>query len=266
MSDLVKNSNGLAVSVRGVNFSYVLRGGSLLQVLKDMSFTVGYGEVAGLVGRNGVGKTTLLEVLRGTLVPQKGEVQVGPTLVAVGGGNRQKPCVAMISQRPDAGLAPTMTVYENYAVAIGHGRFALHWGYSNRSQKACRDLMARAGMGVEDKCYEQVRFLSGGQQQAVSVLLALQSPDRLLLMDEPTAALDPFAAERLLDLAVLEMKRVRGAILLVSHRLRDVAQRCSRIMVLERGGISRDIDCSLSRVTEQELLAFMANSVRESER
>jgi putative ABC transport system ATP-binding protein len=232
----------------------------MLGVLKDISFTVGYGEVVGLVGRNGVGKTTLLEVLRGTLPPQKGEVRVGQTLVAIGGNHRQTPSVAMISQRPDAGLTPTMTVYENYVIAIGHGMSALQWAYSNRMKNACRDLMARASMGIEHKCHEQSRFLSGGQQQAVSLLLALEAPERLLLMDEPTAALDPFAAATLLDLAISEIRRVHGAVLLVSHRLRDVAERCSRILVLHDGHITREINCALTRVTEQELLVFIANA------
>jgi putative ABC transport system ATP-binding protein len=261
MSDLLKEQTDAVVSVRGVDFSYVRRDGSLLGVLKHMSFTIGYGEVVGLVGRNGAGKTTLLEVLRGTLPPQKGEVQVGMALVAIGGNHRQKPSVAMISQRPDAGLAPTMTVYENYAIAIGHGMSGLRWAYSKRTESACRDLMARAGMGIEDKAHEQARFLSGGQQQAVSVLLALESPERLLLMDEPTASLDPFAAKTLLDLAVSEIERVRGAILLVSHRLRDIVERCSRIFVLDNGTITRDINCFVAPVTEQELLASMASSV-----
>jgi putative ABC transport system ATP-binding protein len=260
MSDIVSSSNRFAISVQGVDFSYVRRDGSFLAVLKNLSLTVEYGEIVGLVGRNGVGKTTVLEVLRGTLVPQKGTVRVGQTLVARGGSHHHKPSVALISQRPDEGLNPTMTVYENYAIATGHKRSALQWAYYKRMRDACHDLMERAGMGIEDKCNEQTRFLSLGQQQAVSVLLALEPPEHLLLMDEPTAALDPFAAERLLDLALSEVERVHGAVLLVSHRLGDVTERCSKIFVMSEGAISRNVNnCATTRVTEEELLASMAN-------
>lgn len=260
----MKDSSETAVSLRDVDFAYPRRDGSLLDILKHMSFSVACGEIVGLVGRNGAGKTTLLEVLRGTLTPQQGEVRIGQTVVASGGNQSQRPSVAMISQRPDAGLAPTMTVYENYAISVSRGVQPLRWAYSKRQEAGCRDLMVRAGMGIEDKCHEQVRFLSSGQQQALSVLLALQSPDRLLLMDEPTASLDPFAADRLLDLSISEIKRVRGAILLVSHRLRDVADRCQRVLVLRNGSVSLDIDCESTPVTEEELLSAIANSAERT--
>jgi putative ABC transport system ATP-binding protein len=255
MSDVIDSLNQFVITVQSVDFSYIRRDGSFLTVLKNLNLKVEYGEIVGLVGRNGVGKTTVLEVLRGTLVPQKGEIWVGRTLVASRGSHHQKPSVALISQRPDEGLNPTMTVYENFAIATGHKRPALQWAYSSRMKDACRDLMERAGMGIEDKCHEQTRFLSLGQQQAVSVLLALEAPEHLLLMDEPTAALDPFAAQRLLDLAFTEVERVHGAVLLVSHRLADVTERCSRIFVLSEGTITRNIvNCSGARVTEGELL------------
>jgi putative ABC transport system ATP-binding protein len=234
-------------------------------VLKNLNIEIPRGQVVGLVGRNGAGKTTLLEILRGSLVPQGGEVHVGRTAVSAAGRLLKQPSVAIISQNPDAGLAPTMTVYENYAIAVGHELSQLQWAYSKQAEDRCRELLARAGMGLEDKCRDQTRFLSAGQQQAISVLLALQTPDSVLLMDEPTAALDPFAAERILDLAISETKRIGGSIILISHRLRDVAERCSRILVLRDGGISCDIDCSVSRVTEQELLSSMANSKRQAE-
>ena len=250
-----------AISLEEVGFAYHRQDSSLLHVLEDTHFSIPYQQVVGLVGRNGAGKTTLLEILRGTLIPQKGKVKVGKLLVSTNGKLIKRSTAALISQNPSVGLAPTLTVYENFLIATEQKSNSLHWAYSKSTESACIKLLAKANMSLEDKCHEQVRFLSGGQQQALSILLALQSPDRILLLDEPTASLDPFVAKKIMDIATDEVRKVKGAILLVSHRLRDVVEICSRIIVLKNGVISNDIDCTTDgKITEQDLLAIMSES------
>jgi len=249
--------DGYAIRVEDVTFAYRLQGGVRFGVLHGTTFTVPYGQNVGLVGRNASGKSTLLSILRGFLVPESGEVQIGSALVSIRGRLVNRPRVSLISQRAEAGLAPTMTVFENYVLTADNGAIGLTWAYSKRMKERCRLLLSKAEMGLEDKLDEQVRFLSGGQQQALSVLLAIEYPEAVLLLDEPTAALDAFAGTRVLDLALSEMKARKGAIVLVSHRVRDITERCQRIIVLQGGVITADINNEDLHLTEENLMAMM---------
>lgn len=249
--------DGCAVRMQDVMFAYRLQGGARFDVLNGTTFTIPYGQNVGLIGRNASGKSTLLSILRGFLVPESGDVQIGSAVVSTKGRLVNRPKVSLISQRADAGLAPTMTVFENYALTAGDGVTGLKWAYSKRVKEQCRRLLSKAGMGLEDKVDEQVRFLSGGQQQALSVLLAIEYPEAVLLLDEPTAALDAFVAERVLNLAFSEMRSRRGTVVLVSHRVRDVAERCQRVIALQGGVITSDLDNTDLCLTEEDLMTLM---------
>jgi putative ABC transport system ATP-binding protein len=250
---------GNAVAVSGVRFSYRLQGEKRLRVFEGINLAVGYREIVGVVGRNGSGKSTLLELIRGGRIPDEGEVFVGGVHVASGGRILKHPVVSIISQSPDAGLAPTMTVYENYVTAKGFHGLGLRWAYNHGRVEQCRGLLALAGMSLETKVDEQVRFLSSGQQQALSVMLALDSPAPIVLMDEPTASLDPVAAQHVLDLACAGIVGRGGSVILVSHRLRDVVERCDRIFLLQGGRVSKEFDMHRSGAKEEELLRLLVN-------
>lgn len=250
--------NGCAIRVQDVTFAYRLQGGVRFEVLKGMTFAVPYAQSIGLVGRNASGKSTLLSIIRGFLVPDSGEIQIGSEVVCRNGSLVNRPRVSLISQRADAGLAPTMTVFENYMLTASLGAAGMRWTYSKRMKERCRHLLTKAEMGLEYKLDEQVRFLSGGQQQALSILLAIECPEAILLLDEPTAALDTFAAEKVLDLALSEMKSRKGSVVLVSHRVRDIAERCERVMVLQGGVITADLDNTNLHLKEEDLMAMMA--------
>jgi len=249
--------DGCAIRVQDITFAYRLQGGVRFDVLNGTSFAIQYGQNIGLVGRNASGKSTLLSIIRGFLVPDSGEVQIGSGMVCTNGCLVNRPKVSLISQRADAGLAPTMTVFENYVLTADNGIAGLRWAYSKHMKERCRQLMSKAEMGLEDKLNEQVRFLSGGQQQALSVLMAIEYPEAVLLLDEPTAALDTFAAGRVLELALSEMKARNGTVVLVSHRVRDIAERCERVIVLQRGLITADLDNTDFHLTEEDLMASM---------
>ena len=246
-----------AVEIKDVSFSYEHREGGDHHVLQAVNVAIPRGQMVGLVGRNASGKSTLLQIIRGVLTPQKGTVRVGDLIVSADGHFQRQPEVAIISQKPDACLAPTMTVYENFV--ISHRVFSsVKWAYLRKRRAYCKELLATAGMELDTKSEEQVRFLSGGQQQALTILLALESASPILLMDEPTAALDPFAAKKVLDLATNLTQERNGTIMLVSHRLRDILERCQRILVLNDGIVIRDLSDGIGALREADLLEMMS--------
>ncbi len=246
-----------AIRIQNVDFAYRLQGGVRFGVLKNTTFSVPYGQIVGLVGRNASGKSTLLSVLRGFLVPQSGILTIGSKIIFKSGKRLDSPDISLITQRADAGLAPTMTVFENYVLASKTRHQCLTWAYSKRTKDQCAILLKKAGMGLENKMEEQTRFLSGGQQQALSVLLSIDNTDSVLLLDEPTASLDAFSGSRILDLAITAMLSKSGSVILVSHRLHDIIERCQRIVVLNRGELVADLDNSSFNYSEKELEGLM---------
>lgn len=248
-----------AVSLAGVSFSFAKSTGGFVPVLKSATLRLEYGQVVGIVGRNGAGKTTLLNIMRGDLVPQAGTVTVGGSLVSRDGRRNRIPAVSLVSQRPDVGLAPSMTVYENFMMASRGAVLDFDIAYSRKLEMSCWELVSRANIGLENKLHEQARFLSGGQQQALSVLLALKSPERVLLMDEPTASLDHYAAGELFDLALREARSFHALVVIVSHRLRDLTERCERIVVVNDGNVALDITRESPGWNEESLLRILVS-------
>lgn len=232
---------GAAVSMNGVIFSYDGPNRRSLGVIRDLSLSFDYGQTIGLVGRNASGKTTLLNLIRGALVPQAGSVSVAGRTVSVDGILVRVPCVSLVSQRPDVGLAPTMTVFENFVLSLRPLATDIRPAYTSNLRRACTALVGRAGLALEKRLDEQTRFLSGGQQQGLSLLLALHSQEHVLLMDEPTASLDAVSARDLFSLATEEARLTNAVTVIVSHRLRDLIGMCTRIIILRHGTIARDL-------------------------
>ncbi len=230
------NTGKEAVSLRDVTFSYGADGDTTaIPVFTGLNLSIKTGQTVGIVGRNGSGKSTLLKLIRGALAPDTGRVALFSRMVAEAGVLHSRPKVSLISQRPDASLGPTMTVFENYLLARHGSRPSLRWAFTRKEREKCLALVRRAGVSLEDKLDEQIRFLSGGQQQALSVLLGLMLDDPILLMDEPTASLDPISADKVLDLAAEYVRERQGLATIVSHRLAELLPRCDSIIILIDG-------------------------------
>lgn len=243
-----------AVTLREVVFAYPSERGSSRTVLTGASFSIPKGVVAGLVGRNASGKSTLLRLIQGQLHPQSGDVLLGGTKQSGGA------TVPLVPQQPDAGLCPTLTVFENCALTPVTPGSSFGWVRSRSKRARCEELLRTAGLGLESCLDEQTRFLSGGQQQALSVLLAVSSLSQscpLLLMDEPTASLDECTAEMVMTLAIREARERQGAILLVSHRLEEVARRCEMVFGVRDGLVEQLVGFGEAQASAEGLLRFL---------
>lgn len=248
-----------AVTLEKVRFAFRKSDGTMATVLDSLTFQLDYHQVVGIVGRNAAGKSTLLNVVRGELVPQSGKVVIGGSVVSNDGRRIRTPIVSLVSQRPDSTLAPSMTVYENFVIASRRCVFDFTTAYSRSAQEACAALLSRAKLGLETKLHEQVRFLSGGQQQALSILMALKSSERVLLMDEPTASLDPVSSVALFDFAIREARSSQALVLVVSHRLKDLVEYCDRILLIEAGQVLLDVRRNSHDWNEESLLRHLIN-------
>lgn len=234
------------LQIDNLTFSYQ-EGVDSQAIFKNNSLTVADSRIVGLVGVNGSGKSTLLKLIKGELTAQKGEIFVCGTDV------KQRPNITFITQKAIDNVFPKLTVFENYM--LFHGRkmspFSFYDYISNRHQ--CKHCVKAAGMNLENRLDEQVRFLSGGQQQALGILLACDTESPILLMDEPTASLDIFVAEKVLKLATDEVYRKNGFLIFTSHNLHDIIKYTDHIVVLRRGEAMISLNNNQRKLNIEEL-------------
>ncbi|HPB58153.1 MAG TPA: ABC transporter ATP-binding protein, partial [Bacteroidales bacterium] len=223
---------------------------SKLRVLNNLSLTAESGNIIGLVGKNGSGKTTLLNILKGVISPETGSFQIYNNDIIF-----TQSFIPLVSQNVDSNLFPTMTVFENFCIVKNKYCSLLKKYYSKSNYSYCQNLLLKANMGIEDKINEQVRFLSGGQKQALSILLALENDLPILLMDEPTASLDPFVSESIIGLAKKEIQARDGILFLVSHNLNDIIKYSNRIFILSDMKV-KEITHK-KNISELELMSLM---------
>ena len=203
-------------------------------VFNNSNLSVDNCRIIGLVGVNGCGKSTLLKLIKGDLNAQKGSIRVCEKDV------KELSNVSFITQQAIDNIFPKLTVFENYILFHEKDSKSFSVFDKKRNRQSCRDLIKAAGMNLEDKIDEQVRFLSGGQQQALGIMLACDMDSPVLLMDEPTASLDVFVAEKVLEIAIQEIRNKGGLLIFTSHNLHDILKYTEHIIVLKKGGEMSD--------------------------
>lgn len=242
----------IKLELKNISFSYQLGLDSYVQVLNDLTFEAKTGEIVGLIGKNGSGKTTLLNLLTGDLQPEKGKKNI----ISTNGNSELKNYyIPLVSQTVDSNLFPTLTVYENFSIIKGKREPLFKLFNSTSKLQYCQELLEKANMEIESKIHEQIRFLSGGQKQAISILFALEQDYPILLMDEPTASLDPFVSKNIIELAKSEITKRGGILILVSHNLQDIIKYSTKIIVL-KDGKTHELTKS-DETTEIELMKHM---------
>lgn len=223
----------IKIELKDIHFSYQTGDNSYIPVLKNLNASVNSGEIIGLIGKNGSGKSTLLNILKGDLTPQKGIINV---FIDNNRISQREHYIPLVSQTVDSNLFPSLTVFENFCV-IKEKKHPFCFYNSHAKRESCNEILLKANMNLESKIDEQVRFLSGGQKQAISILFALEYEYPILLMDEPTASLDPFVSENIIELSRNEILERKGILILVSHNLNDILKYTENIFILSEGGL-----------------------------
>lgn len=206
------------------------------QLFSDFSLTVQKGEFVSVVGSNGSGKTTLLNLVNGTLPIDGGAILLDGKEIHKQPEYKIARRIGRVFQDPSVGTVPSMTILENLSLAENKGKpYSLSFALNRRKDNYFREQVAPLGLGLEDKMNVPVGLLSGGQRQALSLVMSTMTPIDLLLLDEHTAALDPKTADVIMELTDKIVKEKQLTALMVTHNLRYAVEYGSRLMMMDKG-------------------------------
>ena len=209
------------------------------KALDGLSLTLAAGDFVTIVGSNGAGKSTLFNAIAGGFYVDSGSVVVDGRDVTYMPEYRRAKHIGRLFQDPLRGTAPHMTIEENLALAAGSGGWFSHMTRADRER--FRDRLALLGMGLEDRMRQPVGLLSGGQRQALTLLMATMVPPWLLLLDEHTAALDPATAEKVLSLTREIVAEHHITTLMITHNMKNALDMGTRTLMMDGGRIVLDI-------------------------
>ncbi|WP_027094721.1 ABC transporter ATP-binding protein [Cohnella thermotolerans] len=200
------------------------------------------GDFVTVIGSNGAGKSTLMNIISGVMKPDIGEVRIGGTDVTQLSEFKRSRWIGRVFQDPMAGTAPTMTIEENLAMALRRGKSrGLSWGVFAAKRKLFREQLQRLGIGLENRLKAKVGLLSGGERQALSLLMATFTQPQILLLDEHTAALDPARAELITKLTEKVVREMKLTTLMVTHNMEQAIRLGNRLIMMDKGRIILDI-------------------------
>ena len=236
------------------------------RVLRGIDLTIPSGQFLTVIGGNGAGKSTLLNALAGEAPVCHGSIAFDGQDVTSWTVARRAPWVARVFQNPTSGVCGELTVEENLALAAARGqRRGLHTACSRSRLVAFQECLARLGLGLENRLTDRMSLLSGGQRQAVSLLMATLQPMKILLLDEHTAALDPRMAAFVLELTRNLVAEQRLTVLMVTHSLRQALDVGERTVMLNQGRIAFDIaGAERARLDIPDLLRLFETSQGEA--
>ena len=237
--------------------------------LKDIDLHLAPGEFVTVLGSNGAGKSTLMGAIAGSFQPDRGSVILDGKDITRMPEHRRSKFIGRLFQDPLKGTAPGMTIGENLALAYlraSHGRSPFSM-ITAADRRDFRERLARLGLGLEDRMDQPVGLLSGGQRQALTLLMATLVTPKLLLLDEHTAALDPATAEKVLGLTK-EIGEENGiACLMITHSIPSALELGSRTVFMNEGRIVMELAGERrQRLTEQELLQLFRDASMTSDR
>jgi len=240
-------------------FTKYFHKGSVNQVLAldRIDLQVDEGDFVTLIGSNGAGKSTLLNGLAGTFSPDGGRLLLHAQDITLWPEHRRAGLISRVFQDPLMGTCAALTIEQNLALALRRGaRRGLALGVRKQDRRIFRESLQRLGLGLEDRLGDRVGLLSGGQRQALTMLMATLVPPRVLLLDEHTAALDPKTARQILELTGSIVTERRLTTLMVTHNMRQALQMGNRLIMLHRGRIILDIRAAEKKaLTQEDLVA-----------
>jgi putative ABC transport system ATP-binding protein len=229
--------------VRNLHVSFNAGTAMAVHALRGVDLDIDAGQFVTVIGTNGSGKSTLLSAIAGDFRPDEGSICIGEEDIVDFPARQRAAYIGRVFQDPKAGTCASLTVEENLALAASRvGRRGLRFALgSSVRRKAVADQLERLELGLQGRLASPAETLSGGQRQAICLLMATMLPMKLLLLDEHTAALDPVAARRILELSTEISRKQKLTTLMVTHSMRDALNCGDRTIMLAEGRIALDI-------------------------
>ena len=206
--------------------------------VNDISFSVEDGEILGFLGPNGAGKSTMFNAIAGTYLTDEGTITLDGKDITSMPEHKRARLIGRLFQDPMKGSAPGMTIEENLALAAGRGGWLSV--LSKKDKKLFREKLSLLDMGLEDRMNQQVGLLSGGQRQALTLMMATINPPKILLLDEHTAALDPATAEKVLNLTTKIVDENKITCLMITHNMQSALELGNRTIMMDSGRVIFD--------------------------
>ena len=229
------------------------------KAITDLSLHLNKGEFVTVIGSNGAGKSTLFNAIAGSFYVDDGAITVGGHDMTFLPEYKRAKRIGRLFQDPLKGTTPNMTIEENLALAAGNGGWFSRLTQKDRTR--FRDRLALLDMGLEDRLNQPVGLLSGGQRQALTLLMATLRKPKLLLLDEHTAALDPKTAAKVMELTERMVTEEKLSTLMITHNMRDAIRYGNRLIMLHAGRIILDISGQEKKdLTVPELLEMFARA------
>ena len=224
--------------------------------LDDLSLHLNEGDFVTVIGGNGAGKSTLLNAIAGTFAVDSGSISIGGQDVSRLPEFKRAALIGRVFQDPMQGTAATMQIEENLALAARRGQpRGLRWGITKEEREKYRKLLQPLDLGLENRLTAKVGLLSGGQRQALTLLMAALKRPKLLLLDEHTAALDPKTAAKVLSLSDQIVAENHLTTLMITHNMKDAIRHGNRLLMMSAGRIVLDISGEeKKKLTVEDLL------------
>ncbi|MEP7263626.1 MAG: ATP-binding cassette domain-containing protein [Bacteroidota bacterium] len=230
---------------------------SELKALNDVSLVLKEKEFTVVIGSNGSGKSTLLNVIAGTVTPENGSVSIDEKDITRKEDYERSVFISRIFQNPLAGTAPELSIVDNFRLASLRTRkkgFTI--GTDKKFEERVKEKVSFLKLGLENNIYKPMGSLSGGQRQALTLVMGIMDDCKIMLLDEPTAALDPRSARLVMEKAEEIISTNQLTALLVTHNLKDALHYGERLLMMQEGKIARDLNADSKSKTSFEDVAL----------
>ncbi|MGN1194184.1 MAG: ABC transporter ATP-binding protein [Acutalibacteraceae bacterium] len=236
------------------------------KALSDINLTLNDGDFVTVIGGNGAGKSTVMNIITGVYSVDSGSIKIDGIDVTSMPEHKRAKYFGRVFQDPMTGTAATMEIVENLAIAKKRGqRRTLKYGISKKEREEYRELLKKLDLGLEDRLTSKVGLLSGGQRQALTLLMATLQKPKMLLLDEHTAALDPKTAAKVLTLSDSLIKENNLMTMMVTHNMHDAIAYGNRLIMMNEGKIILDISGEEKKNLTVEMLLHKFEEVSGSE-